>query len=79
MAEKRVILRAELHPKAKAGLERTCQERGMTQLSVMSRLILWFAEQDGKTQHAILGHTGDNAGEMLMRNLMKKISDSAKK
>ena len=57
MADKRVILRAELAPKAKLGLEEVCAKRGMTQLSVMSRLLLWFAEQDARTQHAILGHT----------------------
>lgn len=79
MAAKREILRAELTPRAKTGLEQICEARGMTQLSVMSRLNLWFAEQDQRTQHAILGHTKEDASELLIRGLIKKIADSAKK
>jgi len=50
----------------------------MTSLTVMSRLNLWFAEQDQRTQHAILGQTTEDAGELLIRSLIKKIAESAK-
>jgi hypothetical protein len=76
--EKRVILRADLTPRAKAGLEEICKTRGMTSLSVISRLVLWFSQQDGRTQHAVMGHTKEDASELLIKNLTKKISDSAK-
>ncbi len=78
MTTKREILRAELSPRAKAGLEKICEARGMTSLTVMSRLNLWFAEQDQRTQHAILGQTTEDAGELLIRSLIKKIAESAK-
>jgi len=77
VAEKRLILRAELTPRAKLGLEKVCESRGMTQLSVISRLILWFSEQDGRTQHAVLGHTDEDPGELLFQSLMKKLAESA--
>lgn len=77
VAPKRVILRAELTPQAKTGLERICDQRGMTQVSVMSRLILWFAAQEGKIQHAILGHTGENAAELLVNDLIRRVSDAS--
>ena len=79
MAPKRVILRAELTSQAKTGLERVCDHRGMTQVSVMSRLILWFASQEGKIQHAILGHTGEDASRLLVEDLIRKLESDGKK
>lgn len=79
MSQKRVILRAELTQMAKNGLERVCDERGMTQVSVMSRLILWFASQEGKVQHAVLGHTGEDAASLLIQNLLKRLEESGSK
>jgi hypothetical protein len=74
---KRVILRAELTQVAKNGLERVCDDRGMTQVSVMSRLILWFASQEGRVQHAVLGHTGEDGARLLIEDLVRRLAADA--
>lgn len=74
MSAKRVILRAELTPQAKAGLERTCEQRGMTQVSVMSRLVLWFAQQPESIQKAVLDESrSEQVAESLTRDLLRRL------
>lgn len=74
MSMKRVILRAELTPQAKNGLEKVCDQRGMTQVSVMSRLVLWFSEQDNAIQKAVLGDSDADAAEVLKKSLLRRLS-----
>lgn len=69
---KRVIVRLELTPSAKRALEGICDRNGMTQVSVSSRLVEWFAHQPEMLQGAILGHypkeiQGDVAKMILAR------------
>jgi hypothetical protein len=71
---KRVILRAELSPQAKHGLERVCDQRGMTQVSVMSRLVLWFSKQDPAIQKAVLGESELNAADALKKELLQRLA-----
>ena len=73
VSPKRVILRAELTPQAKTGLEHVCDARGMTQVSVMSRLVLWFAQQPDHVQKAVLEERGQEVSEALMRDLMRRL------
>lgn len=73
MSMKRVILRAELTPQAKNGLEKICDQRGMTQVSVMSRLVLWFAHQDGPIQKAVLGESDLDAADVLKKSLLRRL------
>lgn len=73
MSMKRVILRAELTPQAKTGLETVCDKRGMTQLSVVSRLVLWFSRQDDAVQKAVLGETDDDAAALLKQDLLRRL------
>jgi hypothetical protein len=70
---KRLILRADLLPQSKAGVEQACARRGMTQLSVISRLILWFADQDKATQKAILNDQGSEASAALLKDLLRRL------
>ncbi|MCC7145656.1 MAG: hypothetical protein IT443_04350 [Phycisphaeraceae bacterium] len=53
---KRVIMRIELTPEAKDRLATISENRGMTQVSVTSRLVEWFAHQNEMVQGVILGH-----------------------
>lgn len=55
MAE-RIIVRIELTPEAKEHIEEMYQRAGMTQLSMISRLVGWFAEADDMVKAAVLGH-----------------------
>lgn len=75
MSMKRVILRAELSPAAKTGLEKVCAQRGMTQVSVMSRLVLWFSRQDPSIQKAVLGDGDVDAAEVLRKDLIRRLGD----
>jgi hypothetical protein len=53
---RRVVVRLEISPKAKEALERVSDEHGMTQVSVSSRLVEWFAARESMLQGAVLGH-----------------------
>ena len=52
---KRQIMRIELTPQAKNRLAATCEQRGMTQVAVASRLVEWFTNQPEMVQAAVLG------------------------
>ena len=52
---RRVIMRIELSPPAKSGLETLCERLGMTQVATTSRLVEWFSEQNDLVQATVLG------------------------
>src|SRR5438045_3203000 len=49
----RIIVRIELTPSAKQQLVAIARRKGMTQLSIASRILEWFATQDVMIQGAI--------------------------
>ena len=51
----RTIIRTEISPRTKAMLDKVCRDRGMTHLSVTSRLMIWLAEQPVEVQARVLG------------------------
>ena len=51
----RIIIRLELPPESKQRLLAVSKSRGMTQLTVTSRVIEWFAQQSNFVQAAVLG------------------------
>ena len=55
MPEKLSVLRVQLDRAAKERLDELCLRRGMTQVSIMSRLIEWFVRQDQVVQGFSLG------------------------
>lgn len=71
---KRVILRADLTPQAKTSLESVCHRRGMTQLSVVSRMILWLSRQNDSMQKAVLGRSDDDASALLKQDLLRRLA-----
>jgi hypothetical protein len=79
MASRRVILRAELNAAAKTVLERICEDRGMTQLSVMSRLAIWFAELEPEYQAQILRGDNPRLPQELTARLIEQLKRSQKK
>jgi hypothetical protein len=50
---RRVIMRIELTPSAKAGLELYCHRLGKKQIAAMSRLVEWFLDQPETIQGLI--------------------------
>jgi hypothetical protein len=75
-AKKRSIMRIEMDVDAKDRLEDICQRRGMTQISVMSRVVNWFSDQDDSVQTAVLASPSTGSSPALSKTLLKKLSSS---
>jgi hypothetical protein len=78
MAAKRSIMRIALAEGAKARVEGICQRRGMTQISLMSRVVNWFSEQDDRLQTDVLQTPTAGSSSAFAKSLLKKLSSSAK-
>jgi len=74
--QSRIIVRIEIDPKAWEALQTVTHARGMTQLSVMSRLMDWFGQQPQMIQSGIMGHYPHSfQGEievMVLKEMIKR-------
>ena len=74
--QSRIIVRIELTHSAKDHLTAIAKRGGMTQVSVTSRLLEWFAEQNELVQAAILGHYPNaiqaEIAEMILKKMAKR-------
>jgi hypothetical protein len=77
MKAKRSILRIQLDRSAKEGLDRVCDQRGMTQIALMSRLVNWFVRQDEVIQISVLGLLSPELGAPLARRLLEQMACTA--
>ena len=72
----RVVMRIELFPKTKDGLNGMCDRLGMTQVAATARIIEWFAEQSDVVQAAILGlypiDIRAQVADMILRRMAEK-------
>ncbi len=73
----RIILRLEVTPAAKQQLDKVCDLMGMTQVTVTSRLLEWFAHQDQAIQRMIVSHVPAELQRDLARLMLRKIADKA--
>jgi hypothetical protein len=71
---KRAIIRLQLESIAKDRLDLLCKKRGMTQITIMSRLVDWFMEQDDVTQTAILSRLAPEALAPLAKKMLEKLT-----
>jgi hypothetical protein len=67
----RIIVRVELTREAKAQLDKACEDLGMTQFSLVSRVLEWFGRQDGTTQRIIAGQVPPELAKSLSRLFAK--------
>ena len=74
MGAKRAIIRLQLDRDAKVALDDLCETRGMTQISALSRLVLWFTKQDEVIQTAVLGGLSEQSMRALARQLLDLMS-----
>jgi hypothetical protein len=66
----RIIVRVEITDDALTEVQRTCDRKGMTQVTVFSRLVEWFFKQDDVTKAAILTPVpGVDAARLVADNL----------
>ena len=70
---KRCIVRIELTDAAKRKLEEIAEITGMTQVSVMSRMVEWFAKQSQLVQAGVIGQypkeVQDEISKLILNNM----------
>jgi len=74
----RIVVRLELTPGAKERLNEISHRSGMTQLSVTSRLVEWFAGQPEVIQAAVLGRYPEEIGSDVAKLILKRMAEKKK-
>jgi hypothetical protein len=69
----RIIVRLELTPNAKSGLEKAHVASGMTQVAMVSRLIQWYAVQPPIIQTLLMGHVPPAIRQEVIEIALRKI------
>ncbi|HEY1921770.1 MAG TPA: hypothetical protein VGG44_03310 [Tepidisphaeraceae bacterium] len=73
---KRVVVRLELEPRSKKGLDEFCDRTGMTKVAALSRLIDWFCDQPDNVQVIIQGlipsFIAPDVAELVLKRLSAK-------
>ena len=73
---KRAVIRLQLDIDAKRKLDDLCDKRGMTQISVLSRLVKWFGGQDDVVQASVLQLLGPELLGDLSSKLLERLSSN---
>ena len=73
---KLTLVRAIVEPDAIRELEAFCRQRGMTQVSVVSRMVMWLARQGDQIQTAILSTGDDDHSKQLGLKLLKHMASA---
>jgi hypothetical protein len=74
MAAKRAVIRIQLDLRAKQLLDEICENRGMTQIAVLSRLVVWLTRQNNLIQTAVLGGLSEEDQAQLAQLLLKRMA-----
>lgn len=74
---RRFIIRIELTESAKTKLTQLSDHNGMTQVSIMSRLVTWFAEQPELIQAAVLGRYPKEIEQDVAKLILKRMAGEA--
>lgn len=74
MTPKRAVIRIQLDPQAKRMLDQLCEQRGMTQIAVLSRAVTWLTRQNNLIQTAILGGLSAEDQAELAKLLLKRMT-----
>ncbi len=71
MASGKSIIRISLSAEDIRALEKLCEKRGMTQISLVSRMVEWLARQDYDTQSDILTSGSEDASKKTLKLLRR--------
>jgi hypothetical protein len=74
MAAKRAVIRIQLDLRAKQLLDEICEKRGMTQIAVLSRLVVWLTRQNNLIQTTVLGGLSEEDQAQLAQLLLKRMA-----
>jgi hypothetical protein len=77
MASGKSIIRISLSAEEIRALEKLCEKRGMTQISLVSRMVGWLACQDYEIQSDILTSGSKNASKKTLK-LLRRIAAQRK-
>jgi hypothetical protein len=77
MPAKRAVIRLELELSVKQALDDLCERRGMTQISVTSRLVHWLLKQDEIVQASVMGLLPETVMGELSQLLLKRLAACA--
>ena len=73
---RKTIIRIAIDHADEASLKAVCQKRGMTQISLVSRMVKWLAHQDSEVQSDILNTEPENWSAPKTTKLLKKLASS---
>jgi hypothetical protein len=71
---RRFVIRIELTQSAKTKLTDLSDHNGMTQVSIMSRLVEWFAAQPELIQAAVLGRYPKEIEQDVAKLILRRMS-----
>jgi hypothetical protein len=71
---RKFIVRIEVPNDVASALNMVTDKRGMTQLSLVSRLVKWIGQQDAETQVEILNGSDKNSSQGLLKRLASHAS-----
>jgi hypothetical protein len=74
MAAKRAVIRLEMELSVKQALDDLCERRGMTQISVVSRLVHWMLRQDEVVQASVMSLLSEEVVGELSHILLKRLA-----
>jgi len=74
----RVIMRVEVLPAARDGVEAVCDSLGLTHVSVNSRLVDWLAQQPDMIQASVLGLLPAGTNYDVPTMLLKRMAGERK-
>ena len=77
MSSKRAVIRIQLDTQAKRLLDQLCEQRGMTQIAVLSRAVSWLTKQNDLIQTAILSGLSEADQAELAKLLLKRMSKTS--
>lgn len=74
-----IIIRVEAAPDVPSRVDAITDKRGMTQISLFSRMVKWLARQDEGTQMDILNTVGGESLQSQKQRLLKRLASQAPK
>jgi hypothetical protein len=76
---RRVIMRIEIQQGGPEALAEVVSQFGSTNVSVVSRLMMWFVDQPEEIQSAVLGHLPGGQRPDISKMLMERIAGKKSK
>jgi hypothetical protein len=75
---RKTIIRIEIDPADADSLKEVCSKRGMTQISLVSRMVKWLARQDSEVQSDILNTDHKSRSKSGSVKLLKRLASPSK-